>query len=81
MTYVFVVHVLLLCCQVPRDLAKVAIESGYYHLKAANLTAQVRQPLQAAAVTLHTRGHMLLPPEVQLAAATRHADFHQPVMT
>jgi hypothetical protein len=28
--------------QVPRDLAKVAIESGYYHLKAANLTAQVR---------------------------------------
>lgn len=27
--------------QVPRDLAKVAIESGYYHLKAANLTAQI----------------------------------------
>jgi hypothetical protein len=27
--------------QVPRDLAKVAIESGYYHLKASNLTAQV----------------------------------------
>jgi hypothetical protein len=27
--------------QVPRELAKVAIESGYYHLKAANLTAQV----------------------------------------
>eukprot|EP00879_Flechtneria_rotunda_P011137 GHRR01011635.1.p1 GENE.GHRR01011635.1~~GHRR01011635.1.p1 ORF type:complete len:185 (+),score=44.71 GHRR01011635.1:206-760(+) len=26
---------------VPRDLAKVAIESGYYHLKAANLTAQI----------------------------------------
>jgi hypothetical protein len=29
--------------QVPRELAKVAIESGYYHLKASNLTAQVRQ--------------------------------------
>jgi hypothetical protein len=28
--------------QVPRELAKVAIESGYYHLKASNLTAQVR---------------------------------------
>lgn len=27
--------------QVPRELAKVAIESGYYHLKAENLTAQV----------------------------------------
>eukprot|EP00775_Hariotina_reticulata_P004734 gene4734-4984_t len=27
--------------QVPRELAKVAIESGYYHLKAANLTAQI----------------------------------------
>lgn len=27
---------------VPRELAKVAIESGYYHLAAANLTAQVR---------------------------------------
>jgi hypothetical protein len=31
---------------VPRDLAKVAIESGYYHLKAANLTAQVREAQQ-----------------------------------
>lgn len=29
--------------QVPRELAKVAIESGYYHLKAENLTAQVTQ--------------------------------------
>lgn len=29
--------------QVPRDLAKVAIESGYYHLKAANVTAEVRR--------------------------------------
>ncbi|KAF6254202.1 phosphorylated CTD interacting factor 1 WW domain-containing protein [Scenedesmus sp. NREL 46B-D3] len=27
--------------QVPRELAKVAIESGYYHLKASNLTAQI----------------------------------------
>jgi hypothetical protein len=31
--------------QLPRDLAKVAIESGYYHLKAANLTAQVGRQL------------------------------------
>eukprot|EP00882_Tetradesmus_deserticola_P018671 GHRQ01020052.1.p1 GENE.GHRQ01020052.1~~GHRQ01020052.1.p1 ORF type:complete len:195 (+),score=41.92 GHRQ01020052.1:454-1038(+) len=42
--------------QVPRKLAKVAIESGYYHLKASNLTAQVRAYVQARTRCLGSLG-------------------------